>query len=333
MTRNPNLFDALALLAFLATAPADVRAGEGGRGVAVGPGVAALVNGVPIRAERFERYFEDFLAEKGRSVAAIRSPTAYNALQREALDKLVDTELLWQEAKRRKVLASQAEVDAALAEVKAGFKAPAAFERRLERGGFTAASYVEYLRQQLSIRKLVQQRVVSRLSVRDAEVRAHYDANPERFTRPEEVHVRHLLVKVAPTASADELGKARAKIDALLARARGGEPFAALAREHSEDSTAAAGGDLGFIGRGQMVRPFEDAAFALQPGQVSGVVQTVFGLHLVAAEERRGGGRIPFTEAAPGIRERLLAEKGKDGLEREVRSLRERGEVVLARSY
>lgn len=146
-------------------------------------GLAARVNGVGIEAERLQRYFEDYLAERGRSAAGIRSPATYAALHREALEKLIEAELLWQEARRRGVLASKAEVDAALAQVRSGFAAPGAFERRLERGGFTAETYERYLHQQLSIRKLVQKDVVARVSVSDAEVHAYYQANPERFAR------------------------------------------------------------------------------------------------------------------------------------------------------
>jgi len=319
MSRN-----VLFALAVLAAAPPAARAAE--------QGVAARVNGVAIRTERVERYFEDFLAEKGRNVAAIRSPAAYEALRRQALDKLIEAELLWQEAQKRKVVASKAEVDAALAEVRAGFKQPGAFERRLERGGFTLDGYAEYMRQQVSIRKLVQKEVVARVSVSDADVHAYFEANPGRFTRPEEVHARHALVKVAPTAPEEERAKARARIDALLARARGGAGFAELAREHSEDATAAAGGDLGFFARGQMVRPFEEAAFALAPGEVSDVVQTVFGYHVIAVEERRGGERIPEAEARSGIREQLFAEKAQQALAGMVEALRERGRVELAPS-
>jgi hypothetical protein len=146
-------------------------------------GVAARVNGVAIEAERLQRYFEDMLAERGRSPAAIRSPSAYAALHREALEKLIEAELLWQEARRRNLLASKAEVERALGQARAGFAAPGAFERRLERGGFTAQSYERYLHQQLSIRKLVQEEVVARVSVSEAEVHAFYQANPERFAR------------------------------------------------------------------------------------------------------------------------------------------------------
>jgi peptidyl-prolyl cis-trans isomerase C len=141
------------------------------------------VNGVVISTERLDRYFEDFLAESGRSVAAIRSPNAYEALRGQALARLVDSELLWQEARKRKRLATQPEVDAALAEVRAGFKRPGAFEQRLSRGGFTEASYSEWLRVQLSIRRLVQEEIVPRAGVTDAEVEA---AREEvRITRPD----------------------------------------------------------------------------------------------------------------------------------------------------
>jgi parvulin-like peptidyl-prolyl isomerase len=164
------------VLALVAATLSLARAGE--------TGVAARVNGVPIEAERLQRYFEDFLAEKGRNVAAIRSPTVYETLYREALDKLIEAELLWQEAQRKKIAVAPAELDAAVAEVRAGFKRPGAFERRLERGGFTVESYRAWVHRQLAIRKLVQREIVARVSVSDAEVHAYYEANQERFARP-----------------------------------------------------------------------------------------------------------------------------------------------------
>lgn len=168
-----------AAVALLAAAPPPPPPGP-----ALEPGIAARVNGVSITAERLERYFEDFLVEAGRNVAAIRSPSAYRTLRQQALDRLVETELLWQESQRRKRLATKAEVEAALREVRAGFKRPGAFEQRLSRGGFTEATYAEWLRVQLSIRRLVQEEVVPRVEVTDADVDA---AREElRATRPDE---------------------------------------------------------------------------------------------------------------------------------------------------
>lgn len=310
-----------ALLAVTAAARADV------------PGVAARVNGVEIPVARLERWFEEYLAEKGRNVAAIRSPAAYRALHREALDRLVEAELLWQEARRLGLVATDAEVEAAVAAVRAGLSRPGAFERRLERGGFTAETYAAHVRQQLSIRKLVQREVAGSVKVTPEEVRALYEERAPGLTRPEEVRVRHLLVKASPGAPEAERAAARGRAEALLGRLRAGEPFAALARQHSEDATAAAGGDLGFVRRGQTVPPFEAAAFALAPGGLSELVETQFGFHVLTVEARRGGEPIPEREAREGLEAELRAGKARRALEDRVRALREGGRVEIAAAY
>lgn len=120
----------------------------------------------------------------------------------------------------------------------------------------------------------------------DAEVQAYYDAHLEEYRRPEEVRARHILFKLAPDAADAEKTKARQQADAVLAQAKGGADFADLAKQHSQDSTASNGGDLGKFGRGLMAPAFETAAFALEPGQISEVVETPFGLHIIKLEEK-----------------------------------------------
>lgn len=102
-----------------------------------------------------------------------------------------------------------------------------------------------------------------------------------------QVRARHILLRLAPDASAQVRDSVQALAASLRDRARAGEDFAALAREYSADGSAQQGGDLGFFGRGQMVGPFEEAAFALQPGGISDVVETPFGLHVIKVEEKQ----------------------------------------------
>lgn len=128
--------------------------------------------------------------------------------------------------------------------------------------------------------------------------RLRYQAQPERFAVPEQVRVRHILL------TGDD---AEARAQALLAQLRSGAlSFEAAAREHSKDpGSAARGGDLGFFGRGRMVAPFEEAAFALQqPGELAGPVRTDFGVHVLQLVERRPAGRLPFDE----VRDTLVQE-------------------------
>ncbi len=144
--------------------------------------------------------------------------------------------------------------------------------------------------------------------------RNQYDAAPEKFTSPEQIRVSHILVS---SKSCDPEGRARD----LLARAgRPGADFAALARESSDDAaTASRGGDLGFFARGRMVPAFEAAAFSLkQPGDLSGVVKSEFGYHIIRLDERKPASREPFD----AVRENLT----RSLVETEVRKRRQ--EVV-----
>lgn len=121
----------------------------------------------------------------------------------------------------------------------------------------------------------------------DDDLQIYFDEQRSTWDVPEQVRARHILLRLAPDASEEESTALRQRAIDLRKRALDGEDFAELAREHSEDSTAAVGGDLGFFGRGVMTPPFEEAAFALQPGETSDIIKTQFGLHVIRVDERK----------------------------------------------
>lgn len=146
----------------------------------------------------------------------------------------------------------------------------------------------------------------AQMEIAEEEIRAYYEEHPEEFTREEQVRARHVLLRT-DKRSAEE---ARAAVADARARIEGGEDFAAVARELSEDpGSGARGGDLGFFGRGRMVPAFEEAAFSAQPGELVGPVESDFGVHLLEVTERREGGRVPFEEAREPVRSRLASER------------------------
>ena len=151
----------------------------------------------------------------------------------------------------------------------------------------------------------------SRINSSDAEIQEYYEANLTQFQKPEEVHARHILFPVAPDASDADKAAARKQAEAVLAKAKGGADFAALAKEFSKDSTAANGGDLGSFGRGVMTPPFEVAAFALEPGQVSGIVETQFGLHIIKLEEKTPARTEPLEAAKASIVDALRGKQAR----------------------
>jgi peptidyl-prolyl cis-trans isomerase D len=147
--------------------------------------------------------------------------------------------------------------------------------------------------------------------VPDAVAEAYYTEHPAEFEKPRRLRAAHVLVRVPPVGGSDAENASRAKVEDVIKRARAGEDFAKLAREVSEDTgTAPQGGDLGFVGPGEMVPQFEQAVFALKKGEISPApVRTPFGYHAIKILEVQEGGRSPYKEVAVKIKDKLLAER------------------------
>jgi len=314
---------ALAALLLLLAAPRSADAQHAGD--------AVRVNGVGISNERADQFVVEYLARKGRNPQAIRHPDAYRQYRREALEQLVDEELLWQEAARLKFTASKQQVDAAVARARADARTADEFARRLERAGLTEATYPEHARHQASIQNLLERKIWKGLSVSDAEIHDWYVKNPARFQTPEEIHARHILIPADGSTPADVRAHARRDAEQVRAALIAGADFEKLARERSRDSsTADKGGDLGWVARGVMVPEFDAIAFPLGTGKISPVFETTYGFHVVRVDERRGGELTPEAKVQQEIRTYLLGEKRRKAARAEVDALRDRASIVFA---
>jgi len=159
----------------------------------------------------------------------------------------------------------------------------------------------------------VPDKYVDAVSATDDEIQRYYAAHEADFASPEQVRARHILLKVAPDTSDDLKAEVRKKAEELLARARAGEDFAALAKQYSEDpGSAPQGGDLGAFARGRMVQPFEDAAFALASGQISDVVESPFGFHVIKVEGKDEPRTRPLDEVRGEIASTLKHQKARE---------------------
>ncbi len=147
------------------------------------------------------------------------------------------------------------------------------------------------------------------------EIKGYYDKNPKEFEIPGAVKVRHILIRAdgqAPDA-AKAKDEARKKAGEILKKIKGPSNFAAIAKQFSQDpGSAATGGDLGWFKKGVMVKAFEDAAFSLKKGEVSPVVETEFGFHIILAEEKKEPGQVALKEAEPMIKKAMAGYKGKN---------------------
>jgi peptidyl-prolyl cis-trans isomerase C len=157
----------------------------------------------------------------------------------------------------------------------------------------------------MKIQELLKQEVNDKINVTPAEVRSYYDEHPDEFKASEEVWARHILIMVPPDADEAQRKEALRAIKEAADRIRKGESFKEVAKAVSQDGSASDGGNLGYFGRGVMVPEFEEVAFSLKEGEVSGVVETQFGYHLIKVEEKRPGNTIPFEEIKAGIEQML----------------------------
>jgi peptidyl-prolyl cis-trans isomerase D len=154
----------------------------------------------------------------------------------------------------------------------------------------------------------------NRQQVSAQDVKKYYDENQQEFSTPEQVRASHILFK---TEGKDEAA-VRKQADAVLARAKAGEDFAKLANQYTEEEVGKTrGGDLDFFGRGQMAKEFEDASFALKPGQISDIVKTQFGLHIIKATERRAAATKTLDEVKGQIEDRLKWDRAQDDAQRQ----------------
>jgi peptidyl-prolyl cis-trans isomerase C len=290
------------------------------------PDVLAKVNGEAVTRKELEDYVRNLEGQAGSPIPADQRDRIYRGV----LDQLVGYKLLVQEAKARKVVVADADVDARIAEVKKQFPSEDLFMQTLIDRKMTIDQLKGDARRDLSIARLIEGEISPRVAVKPAQVEDFYKNNPEKFHQPESVRASHILIATAENADAAAKAQARAKAEQILKDLKAGKDFATLARQHSQDpGSAVNGGDLGVFPQGQMVGPFNDAAFSLKPGATSDLVETQFGYHIIRVAEKKPARTVPLEEMRPQIEEFLKHQNRETETESFVKALRAKGKVEI----
>jgi peptidyl-prolyl cis-trans isomerase C len=292
---------------------------------AVLPDTLANVNGETIGKAEFESAIRGVESNAGQPVPADKRDEVYRGV----LDNLVALRILRQEVKDRHMTVSDAEVDARLKQLRTQFPSEADFQQALKAQQMTPDRLREDARADLLVNRLLESEVHAKVIVKPGDVSAFYEKNPDKFQQAEAARASHILVIVPPNADAKTRAALKARAETALKAAKAGRDFAALARQYSQDASAQRGGDLGFFPRGQMVPAFEKAAFALQPGQVSDLVETQFGYHIIKLTERRPARTIPFPEVAGQIQQFLEQQQRQSMSKTFVDSLKAKRKVEI----
>ena len=293
-------------------------------------GTAATVEGTRISERQLQQAVDNYLQQQGTNVGAIRDPNRFREVRAKVLDVLIGQELLWQAASRDETVADDAEVDPVFRQYRAQFDGDAAFAAKLREGGYNQDSFFEDLRRRISAQKWIDKFVRDRLEVSADEVHAFYLENAQEFTQPEEIRARHILIKLESGAADEARENARVLLSGIRQKIVGGGDFATLAQQLSQGPSAANGGDLGYFSRGQMVAPFEEAAFALAPGEVSEIVETRFGLHLIKLEDRKPPVQYEEKDMSEKIHAYLMQQKYRRAVDEAVDRLK--AEALIEKS-
>jgi peptidyl-prolyl cis-trans isomerase C len=288
------------------------------------PDVLARVNGEAVTKANFDMLIKNMELGGGPIPAERR-----DEVLRTSLDRLITYTLLTQEAQKRDVTPSDTEVEQRLAEMRQQFPDQAAFQKALGERGMTVERLKADTRTDLAISKMMDAQVASVGEATDADAQDFYDKNPEKFKQGEQVRASHILLLVDEQADEAKRTKARTDMEALLKKARAGEDFGNLARAHSQDGSAAQGGDLGFFPRGQMVPAFDEVAFSLKPGEISDVVTTQFGYHIIKVTERKDASTVPLDQVKGQVKQFLTAQKKQQQADQFIAGLREKSTIEV----
>ena len=292
------------------------------------PEKVAVVNGTVIDKNEYERElarYKDQMAMQGVKVDDSKMPD----VKKEVIENIIGMLLMYQASTEKGIKVEQALIDEELGQLKSQYPDEEKFKEALAELNITEGIIKEQINRGLTIQEFIKQNFVDKTDISDSEVKAFYDKNPDKFNKPESVRASHILIRVEPEAEEAIKKAAREKIEMAQARIKAGEDFAALAKEVSQCPSSEKGGDLGFFAKGQMVKPFEDAAFSLEPGVVSDIVETQFGFHLIKVTEKQKAGLFSLDEVKEDLKQYLTELKIQKDISDYVKVLREKAKVEI----
>jgi peptidyl-prolyl cis-trans isomerase C len=289
--------------------------------------IIARVNGKEVHRDALDQAMQAYqtqLARRGHSVL----PPDTAQLESNAFEDVVSRELLLQEATAHPSTNVNAKTAETLEKMKSQLGSEEDFKKALQENGVTQDEFVARLRENVLIQESMEQTVDRSVKMAPDEAQDFYKSNSEKFREPETVRASHILIRVPADASAEVKQQKKAQIRAARSLIQNGEKFADVAKKYSEDTYSARnGGDLGAFPRGAMVPEFEQTAFSLKPSEMSDVIETKFGYHIIMVTEHTATHQRPFAEAKDDIEKYLRARKGSEVVQQHVRQLRDKAKI------
>ena len=289
---------------------------------------AAKVNGTGIENKALDAAVKNFIENQKMFGAEVKEEDM-DELRNGVLQELISVELLYQESKKAKLGDLSKEIEAQLENIKSGFESEDKFKDLLKERGLSEKDLKEDVKKGVYIGTFLEKNVYSKVAINDADKKAEFENNQDKLDVPEQIRVSHILIKVEKDATLEDKAGAREKIEALRKRVISGEDFAEVAKESSEDASASNGGDIGYFGRGMTVPSFENTAFALTVGEISDVVETQFGYHVIKLLDKKDARKLSYEEVEPEITRFLISRQREKLLEEFMNGLKDKAKIKI----
>ncbi|HNX36216.1 MAG TPA: peptidylprolyl isomerase [Kiritimatiellia bacterium] len=288
------------------------------------------VNGqvIPQEAIQFElERLVRFYAEHGMSQDQVRAQLP--ALVQKATEQAIGAKLLMDEASKFDFPVSEAEIDEQVVKIVEQVGGRSAFEAALAQQKTTEAVFREQLKRGRRVDKLVEKSVVGVAEPTEADIKTHFEEHREEYSKGERVLAQHILITPDGDTQASK-DEAKTKIAAIRARVLGGKTFADEAAAHSMCPSGKEGGSLGWFSRGMMVPEFDQAVFSMSVGEVSDIIETQFGYHIIYKTDHEAAGEAELDQVREQIRDFLRHARRGEAMTAYVEELKSKAVIEMA---
>jgi parvulin-like peptidyl-prolyl isomerase len=288
--------------------------------------IVAVVNNEIITLSELNHEAEPFIERVEQSYKGTEKGRVIEETRKNVLNRMIDGILVKQEAKRLNIVVKDADVTNMLNEMlKSRKMTMEQFKEMLAKDGLSLESYMEEAKDHLVRGRLANREIRSKIMVTDQEIGEYYKQHREDYEGREQVKLRQIVILCPATAPVEKKRECRAEIDSIMASLKAGEKFEVLAAKYSPQL----GGEMGFVEKGAMLQPVEDVAFKLKVGEISDIVESPAGYHIIQLLDRRGAGIKSLQSVREEILNKLTLEKSEKKFEEWMTDLRKKSHIEI----
>jgi peptidyl-prolyl cis-trans isomerase C len=311
-----------------------------------GVNIAVTINGIKILESEIDRIVKpqlEMIAKQSAQLPPTFAEQYAKQLREQAIEQTIRRHLLDEKVKEANIVITDEEVMSTIEEIASSQREPLSleeFKKKMAEYGQSFDQVKEEIREGLARNRFMQAQWAGKINISEEDARKYYQENPKQFETPEQVRASHILIKpvltdpnVDPNADPNEAkakakAKARAKAEDLLKQLKNGADFAELAKANSNCPSAPRGGDLGFFPRGETTPDFEKTAFEMEIGQISDIVETEYGYHIIKVTDHKDASTTSFEQAKDDIIKQLTQKKQSEFAEEYLGSLKAGAKIV-----